>query len=77
MKTSEGFLLSKVEMRNETASHHYKQTQMGGTKDGYESWKISFILVSFALYDDSVAETRILALGPDGKGLDCKSKARK
>ena len=30
----------KVDKRNETASNHYKQTQMGGLGDGSESGKI-------------------------------------
>jgi hypothetical protein len=29
--------MTKVEMRNETASNHYKQTQMGGLGDGSAS----------------------------------------
>lgn len=31
--------MTKVDMRNETASNHYKQTRMGGLGDGSESGK--------------------------------------
>ena len=31
--------MTKVDVRNETASNHYKQTQMGGLGDGSESGK--------------------------------------
>jgi hypothetical protein len=31
--------MTKVDTRNETASNHYKQTQMGGLGDGSESGK--------------------------------------
>lgn len=29
-----GFFYDQVDVRNETASNHYKQTQMGGLGDG-------------------------------------------
>lgn len=38
----------KVEMRNETASNHYKQPQMGGLGDGSASRKILDNIILFS-----------------------------
>ena len=87
-----------MDKRNETASNHYKQTQMGGLGDGSESGKTREInKFYFHMHNDLMGHRPLEKLwlantesaevivqlkielvgGPDGKGMDCKSIARK